>query len=162
MLRCSASIQQMQTGLEETADRAPGFVTLAALCGVGLLALVAVFALTMNPAMLVAASVVALAALYFALAGGRRLHRHVPGAVSGKGLFTWVIDHLFGLAGRITVRLENGSLQRYAVWMVALAIGLAAWPFVVGPAPGRCITASSRCCSATSGKPATAPGILRM
>lgn len=67
MLRCSASIQQMQTGLEETADRAPGFVTLAALCGVGLIALVAVFVLTMNPAMLVAASVVALAALYFAL-----------------------------------------------------------------------------------------------
>jgi multicomponent K+:H+ antiporter subunit A len=76
------------------------------------------------------------AALYFTLAAGRRLHRHEPGGFSGKATFTWGVDHLFGWAGRFTVRLENGSLQRYAGWMVALAIVLAAWPFFTGPVPG--------------------------
>ncbi|MCP5272887.1 MAG: monovalent cation/H+ antiporter subunit A [Burkholderiaceae bacterium] len=76
------------------------------------------------------------AALYFTLAAGRKLHRHEPGAVSGKGIFTALTDGLFGAAGRFTVRLENGSLQRYAGWMVALALVLGAWPFFGGPVPG--------------------------
>ncbi|RVT50104.1 monovalent cation/H+ antiporter subunit A [Rubrivivax albus] len=76
------------------------------------------------------------AALYFTLAAGRKLHRHEPGPVSGKGIFTALTDGLFGAAGRFTVRLENGSLQRYAGWMVALALVLGAWPFFGGPVPG--------------------------
>ncbi|MBT9491377.1 MAG: monovalent cation/H+ antiporter subunit A [Paucibacter sp.] len=70
------------------------------------------------------------ASLYFALQAGGRLHRYLPGPFSAKALFHWGIDGLFGLAGRCTARLENGSLQRYAAWMVATAIGLAAWPLL--------------------------------
>jgi len=73
------------------------------------------------------------AALYFGLARGGRLHRYLPGPFSGKAVFTALIDGLFGLAGRFTSKLENGSLQRYAGWMIALAIGLAAWPLASGP-----------------------------
>jgi multicomponent K+:H+ antiporter subunit A len=76
------------------------------------------------------------AALYFGLAGGGRLHRYMPRAFSGKAVFGALTDGLFRYAGRFTVRLENGSLQRYAGWMVALAIVLAAWPIVSGPALG--------------------------
>jgi multicomponent K+:H+ antiporter subunit A len=75
-------------------------------------------------------SVIALAGgtmLYFAMQAGGRLHRYLPGPLTAKALFHLVIDGLFGLAGRCTGRLENGSLQRYAAWMVALAIGLSAW-----------------------------------
>ena len=71
------------------------------------------------------------AALYFGLAGGGRLGRYLPGAFSAKAMFEGGTDRLFGFAGRLTQSLENGSLQRYAAWMVALAVGLAAWPFLV-------------------------------
>ena len=68
--------------------------------------------------------------LYFGLQAGGRLHRYLPGPLSAKALFHATIDGLFGLAGRCTRRLENGSLQRYAAWMVATAIGLSAWPLL--------------------------------
>lgn len=74
------------------------------------------------------------AALYFGLARGGRLHRYLPGAFSGKAVFTGLVDGLFASAGRFTVRLENGSLQRYAGWMVAAAIAGVAWPLATGPA----------------------------
>jgi multicomponent K+:H+ antiporter subunit A len=76
------------------------------------------------------------AALYFTLAAGRKLHRHEPGPVSGKRIFTALVDGIFGVAGRFTTQLENGSLQRYAGWMVALALVLGAWPFFSGPSIG--------------------------
>jgi multicomponent K+:H+ antiporter subunit A len=66
---------------------------------------------------------------YFGIQSGGRLHRYLPGAFSGKAVFNTCIDGLFGVAGRISGALENGSLQRYLAWMIALAIGLAAWPF---------------------------------
>jgi multicomponent K+:H+ antiporter subunit A len=68
------------------------------------------------------------AAFYIALQAGGRLHRYVPGPRSAKALFHALFDRLFAGAGRFTRSLENGSLQRYAAWMVALAIVLAAWP----------------------------------
>ncbi len=88
------------------------------------------------PLLMSAIAVAGGAALYFGLAAGRRLHRHEAVGLSAKAVFTLGVDRLFGLAGRFTMRLENGSLQRYAGWMVALAIVLAAWPFFDGPLPG--------------------------
>jgi len=51
-------------------------------------------------------------------------------------IFTHAVDGLFSLAGRLTARLENGSLQRYAAWMVGAAIVAAAWPFWPGTGGG--------------------------
>ncbi len=68
------------------------------------------------------------AALYFALAAQRRLHRYEPSGRGGRATFTALVDGLFGAAGRFTARLENGSLQRYAAWMVAFAVLLAFVP----------------------------------
>ena len=84
------------------------------------------------PLLMSAIAVAGGAGLYFGLAGGGRLHRYLPGSFSGKGVFTQGVDGLFGLAGRFTSRLENGSLQRYAAWMVASAVAVAAWPMVRG------------------------------
>ena len=75
-------------------------------------------------------------ALYALAMRGRRLHGYVSGTRGGKQIFTATIDGLFGLAGRVTSALENGSLQRYAAWMVASAVVLGAWPFLSGDAPG--------------------------
>jgi multicomponent K+:H+ antiporter subunit A len=71
--------------------------------------------------------------LYASLQRGGRLHGYLPSGRGGKAIFTATIDGLFGWAGRITALLENGSLQRYAAWMVALAVALAALPFVLAP-----------------------------
>ena len=72
--------------------------------------------------------------LYAGLRRGGRLHRYLPSGRGGKALFTAAVDGLFGLAGRVSRRLENGSLQRYAGWMVLAALGLGALPFVLAPA----------------------------
>ena len=82
------------------------------------------------------------AALYFALAAGRRLHGHQPAAFNGKAVFWALNDGLLGLAGRVTAALENGSLQRYAGWMVAAAVAAGALPFLTGPGEG--LTADKR------------------
>lgn len=68
-------------------------------------------------------------AMYFALQRRFNLHLHHPRGWTGRLIFTRTIDGLFALAGRFTQRLENGSLQRYAAWMVATAVLLAAWPW---------------------------------
>jgi multicomponent K+:H+ antiporter subunit A len=72
--------------------------------------------------------------LYLLLALGKRLHRIQSeawfGLVTGRQLFDALIDGLFALAGRITVRLENGSLQRYLVTLVSAALVVGAAPLV--------------------------------
>jgi multicomponent K+:H+ antiporter subunit A len=88
------------------------------------------------PLLMSAIAVAGGAALYFALAQGGRLHRYLPRAFSGKGVFTALVDGLFATAGRFTALLENGSLQRYAAWMVASAVAVAAWPLLQGPGAG--------------------------
>jgi len=75
-------------------------------------------------------------ALYFALQRGYDLHLHHPRGWTGRLVFTRGLDGLFNFARRFTLRLENGSLQRYAAWMVASAVVLAAWPLLAGPALG--------------------------
>lgn len=84
------------------------------------------------PLMMSAIAVAGGAALYFGLAAGRRLHRYEPSGRGGKAIFTALVDGLFGQAGRLTSRLENGSLQRYAAWMVASAVVLAFVPLWQG------------------------------
>jgi multicomponent K+:H+ antiporter subunit A len=78
-------------------------------------------------------SVIALAAgvgLYLWLAAGKRLHRMESeawfGTATGRQMFEGSIDALFSLAGRLTMRLESGSLQHYVAWMVGASIVLAA------------------------------------
>ena len=71
-------------------------------------------------------------AMYFALQRRFNLHLHHPKGWTGRLIFTRAIDGLFALSGRFTERLENGSLQRYAAWMVGTAVLLAAWPWLTG------------------------------
>ncbi len=72
--------------------------------------------------------------LYLWLAKGKRLHRINSedwfGAATGRAIFEWLIDHLFGLSGRITVRLETGSLQRYVGWLLLSALVLGSLPLL--------------------------------
>jgi multicomponent K+:H+ antiporter subunit A len=80
------------------------------------------------------------AALYFALARGGRLHRlnseNWFGLLTGLSLFTRGSDRLFRSAGRITVLIENASLQRYIAWMLIATLVVAAAPLLSGDAPG--------------------------
>jgi multicomponent K+:H+ antiporter subunit A len=69
-------------------------------------------------------------AFYWALTRHCRLHLHHPRGITGRLLFTHAIDGLFGIAGRTVARLENGSLQRYAAWMLGCAILIGAWPLI--------------------------------
>ncbi|WP_310563972.1 monovalent cation/H+ antiporter subunit A [Hydrogenophaga sp.] len=72
--------------------------------------------------------------LYLWLAKAKRLHRISSedwfGAATGRAIFEGLIDRLFGLSGRITQRLETGSLQRYVGWLLLAALVLAAPPFM--------------------------------
>jgi len=76
------------------------------------------------------------AALYFGMARGGWLHRYLPGAFSGHGVYTGLVNGLFNAAGHFTAATENGSLQRYAALMLGSAIGLAAWPLLQTPGLG--------------------------
>jgi len=71
------------------------------------------------------------AAMYFALQRQYRLHMHHPRGWTGRLLFTQAVDGLFSLSGRITARLETGSLQHYAAVMVATTVALSAWALLV-------------------------------
>jgi multicomponent K+:H+ antiporter subunit A len=80
---------------------------------------------------------VALAAgvgLYLMLARGKRLHRLTSeawfGPATGRALFEGLIDGLFSAAGRLTSRLETGSLQRYLAWLVGSAVVVGAMPLL--------------------------------
>jgi multicomponent K+:H+ antiporter subunit A len=84
-------------------------------------------------------SVVALGlgvSLYLWLARGRWLHRISSeawfGPVTGGSVFEGASNALFSISGRLTSRLENGSLQRYLAWMVAAAVGVGAVPLIGG------------------------------
>jgi multicomponent K+:H+ antiporter subunit A len=67
-------------------------------------------------------------AMYWALQRHWNLHLHHPRGLTGRLVFTRAIGGLFANAGRLVQRLENGSLQRHAAWLVASAVVLAAWP----------------------------------
>ncbi|HEY9239601.1 MAG TPA: proton-conducting transporter membrane subunit, partial [Burkholderiaceae bacterium] len=69
-------------------------------------------------------------AMYLLLQRRLNLHLHHPRGWTGRLIFTKANDHLFEFAGRLTDRVENGSLQRYAALMVGAAVVAAAWPFL--------------------------------
>ena len=80
-------------------------------------------------------SAVALAAgvgLYLWFARGRRLHGIESetwfGFFTGRRVFDALIATLFSVSGRVTVRLENGSLQRYVAWLLGAALVLGTLP----------------------------------
>jgi multicomponent K+:H+ antiporter subunit A len=74
------------------------------------------------PLLMSVVALVAGVALYWRLAVHRRLHRIESeawfGPVTGRHIFDKCIDGLFSVAGRISVRLENGSLQHYLAWVL--------------------------------------------
>jgi multicomponent K+:H+ antiporter subunit A len=90
------------------------------------------------PLAMSAVAVIGGAVMYFGLLRGGTLHTYLPSGRGGRAIFTAAVDGLLGVAGRLTQALENGSLQRYAAWMVGMAVLLAAWPFWLGAgdAPG--------------------------
>ncbi|MCU0930874.1 MAG: monovalent cation/H+ antiporter subunit A [Serpentinimonas sp.] len=86
------------------------------------------------PLLMSAVALVVGIALYFWLARGRWLHRISSeewfGRTTGRQIFEATIDGLFAFAGKISVALENGSLQRYVAWLIGSAIAVAAVPLM--------------------------------
>lgn len=72
--------------------------------------------------------------IYRTLARNKRLHRISSEAWFGRGtgrqVFESLIDGVFALAGRLTVALENSSLQRYIALMVGAVVVVAAAPLL--------------------------------
>ncbi|MGD9728346.1 MAG: monovalent cation/H+ antiporter subunit A [Nitrospiraceae bacterium] len=78
-------------------------------------------------------SVVALAGgsvIYWLLRNRYDVHLHVPVRYTGRLLFQHAYDGVIAAAGRLTNRLQNGSLQRYLAFAAAAFIGLGLWPFM--------------------------------
>ncbi|MBN6151824.1 monovalent cation/H+ antiporter subunit A [Xanthomonas sp. AmX2] len=67
--------------------------------------------------------------LYFGLRRLTALYTEVSRSF-GRQVFHWHVEALFGVAGRFTRLLANGSLQRSLRWLVLAAIVVAAAPFV--------------------------------
>jgi multicomponent K+:H+ antiporter subunit A len=86
------------------------------------------------PLLMSAVALVAGVALYLWLARGKRLHRISSedwfGPATGRQIFDGLIDGLFAFAGRVSSRLETGSLQRYLAWLIGAAIVVAALPLL--------------------------------
>lgn len=86
------------------------------------------------PLLMSAIALVAGVGVYALLGRARRLHRTESeawfGLATGRQIFDGLVNGLFGLSGRITQRLENGSLQRYVACFVVAAVVLGAAPLV--------------------------------
>ena len=89
------------------------------------------------PLLMSAVAVAGGLALYALLARGGTLHAYLPSGRGGRAVFGHAMDGARALAGQVTRALENGSLQRYAGWMVATVVLLAAWPFVAAALQGQ-------------------------
>ncbi len=86
------------------------------------------------PLLMSAVALLAGVALYLLLARGKWLHRISSeawfGPATGRQLFDAFIDGLLAFAGRVSGRLETGSLQRYLAWLIGSAIVVAALPLM--------------------------------
>ncbi len=86
------------------------------------------------PLLMSAIALVVGVGLYLLLAMDKRLHRIQSeqwfGWLTGRHIFEALVDGLFAWSGRISSRLENGSLQRYLFWLVAAALVVGAAPLV--------------------------------
>ncbi len=101
------------------------------------------------PLLMSAIALVVGIALYLMLAKNKRLHRIESeawfGRATGRQMFEGLIDGLFAFAGRLTLRLENGSLQSYLAWMlggVVLVVGLPLLGSGIGTGPRELLPAS--------------------
>ncbi|MEJ2789179.1 MULTISPECIES: monovalent cation/H+ antiporter subunit A [unclassified Pseudoxanthomonas] len=72
-------------------------------------------------------------ALYFGLRRLFDLHAIVRRSL-GRSVFRWNMEALYGLAGRFTDRIANGSLQRSLLFLLLAAIAAGAAPFMGGDA----------------------------
>jgi multicomponent K+:H+ antiporter subunit A len=81
------------------------------------------------PLLMSAVALVGGVAMYWALQRRFNLRLHHPRGVTGRLLFTQAFDGLFSLAGALIARLETGSLQRHAAWVLGSAMLLVAWAF---------------------------------
>ncbi len=68
--------------------------------------------------------------MYWLLQRRYDLHLHVPSGWTARLVFQHAMDGLFRVAGLATAKTENGSLQRYAAWLVGSAIVVAIAPFI--------------------------------
>ena len=86
------------------------------------------------PLLMSAIALVAGIALYLMLAKNKRLHRIESeawfGRAAGRQVFEGLVDGLFAVAGRISQRLENGSLQSYLAWLLGGVLVIVAWPLL--------------------------------
>jgi multicomponent K+:H+ antiporter subunit A len=79
-------------------------------------------------------SVVALvggALLYSGLQYFINLHRIVPAPGGGRAAFAFVLRSLVSGASELTLGLQNGSLQRYLVFLLGLVVAAGALPFML-------------------------------
>jgi multicomponent K+:H+ antiporter subunit A len=58
------------------------------------------------------------------------LHLIAPKEINGNRIFVHVIETLLAFARGLTLRLQNGSLQRYLALLIVSVIVLGAWPFM--------------------------------
>lgn len=58
------------------------------------------------------------------------LHLMTPKELNGNRIFVHTIETLLTFSRGLTVRLQNGSLQRYLALLIASIIALGAWPFI--------------------------------
>jgi multicomponent K+:H+ antiporter subunit A len=82
------------------------------------------------PLLMSAIAVAAGVGIYLWLARARRLHAISSeawfGPLTGRQIFEALIDGVFRWSGRISIRLETGSLQRYLGWLMGAAVVVAA------------------------------------
>jgi multicomponent K+:H+ antiporter subunit A len=58
------------------------------------------------------------------------LHLIAPRELNGNRIFIHTIETLLACARELTLRLQNGSLQRYLTLLIASVIALGTWPFM--------------------------------
>ncbi len=81
------------------------------------------------PLLMSVAAMLGGAAVYYFLRYFYDLHRYVHTPFTGHWMYHESLEKLLKLSVWITHRLQNGSLQRYLAWIVAVTVLLAAWPF---------------------------------
>ncbi len=75
-------------------------------------------------------------ALYFGLQKFINLHRLVPSLRGGRAAFLWLVTRAIAAAQRLTLSLQNGSLQQYLLLLVLMALAAGLLPFSRGGSAG--------------------------
>jgi multicomponent K+:H+ antiporter subunit A len=74
--------------------------------------------------------------LYFGLQRFINLHRVLPRASAGRAAFVFALRSVIRAAGDLTRGLQNGSLQRYLLLLIVVAVAAGALPFLAGSSSG--------------------------